>query len=156
MAKPTTASAAKLTVWVGNGATPTEVFAMPCGLTTKGINFTGTANETQVPDCTDPDAPAWIERVIQSLSAGITGTGVLALEALDTWETFFFEAVAKNCQVIIDWADAPSPPTPPTRIYQGPFLLTTFNITGQLGNKIQVEVALQNDGEVSSNKPASP
>lgn len=142
MAKPTTANASKLSVWLGTDTSP-QTFAAPCGLTTRGINFSGSANETQVPDCDDPDAPAWVERVIQSLSAGISGSGVLAKEALDTWEEFFMDAIARDCRVIIDWGAGV------TRRYDGKFICTGFNISGNLGQKIQVEIALQNDGQVT-------
>lgn len=141
MAKPTTASAAKLTIWLGDGNSP-ETFVSPCGLTTRGINFTASANDVNVPDCDDPDAPAWVERVVQSLSAGVTGSGILAYEALDEWEDFYFGGLAKNCRVIIDWGSGG------LRRYDGAFLCTTYNVTGELGNKIQVEIGLQSDGQI--------
>lgn len=142
MAKPTTANASKLSIWLGNGASP-EVFAAPCGLTTRGINFSANSNDTQVPDCDDPDAPAWVERVVQSLQAGVTGSGVLAKEALDAWETFFFDAVSINCRAVIDWGSGV------TRRYDGRFICSAFNVTGQLGQKIQVEIRLDSDGEIT-------
>lgn len=142
MAKPTTASGSKLSVWLGDGASP-EVFASPCGLTTRGINFSATSNDVTVPDCDDPDAPAWVERVVESLQAGVSGSGVLALEAQSTWEDFFFGGVAKNCRVVIDWGAGG------TRRYDGAFICTGFNITGARGSKIEVEIALQSDGEIT-------
>lgn len=140
MAKPTTLSAAKLLVMIGNGAGP-EVFTAPCGLTSRGINFSKDSNDTQVPDCDDPDAPVWIERVTTSLSAEITGSGVLAKEALATWRDFFFSTESKNLQIKLDggtgWGH-----------WAGAFLCTAFNVTGELGDKVSVEVTFANDGEV--------
>ena len=141
MAKPTTANASKLTIWVGDGETP-EVFEFPCGLTTKGIAFGASTNETNVPDCDDPDAPAWTERVVSALSAPITGSGILAKEALPTWESWFFSAAKRNCRVIIEWDETT------INRYDGAYLLTAFTINGTLGNKIQIDVALSNDGQV--------
>lgn len=141
MARPTTLSAAKLLVMIGDGAEP-EVFAAPCGLTSRGINFSKETNDSNVPDCDDPDAPAWIERVTVSLSATVSGSGILAKEALDTWREFFFSTASKTLRIKLDggigWG-----------YWQGPFLCTTFNVTGELGDKVQVEVEFQNDGEVT-------
>jgi predicted secreted protein len=141
MAKPTTLSAAKLLIMIGDGAGP-EVFTAPCGLTSRGINFSKETNDTNVPDCDDPDAPAWIERVTVSLSASVSGSGVLAKEALGTWKEFFFSTATKNCKVMLDggtgWGH-----------WLGAFHCTTFNVTGELGDKVQVEVELQNDGEIA-------
>lgn len=143
MAKPTTANASKLSIWLGTDTSP-QTFAAPCGLTTRGINFSASTNETQVPDCDDPDAPAWVERVVQSLSAGVTGSGVLAKEALDTWQAWFLDANARDARVIIDWGGNV------TRKYDGRFICQNFNITGQIGNKIQVEINLISDGQVTA------
>lgn len=142
MAQPTTATGSKLSIWLGDGASP-EVFAAPCGLRTRGINFTGNANDEIIPDCDDPDAPAWVARTIQSLQAGIRGSGLLAKEALDSWQGFYFGAASKNCRVIIDWGGGVN------RRYDGGFVCTAFNVTGEQGSRIQVEIALDSDGVVT-------
>lgn len=142
MTKPTTAAGSKLSIWLGDGASP-EVFVAPCGLTSRGINFSADSNDTNVPDCDDPDAPAWVERVVRSLQAGVTGSGVLAKEAKTAWEGFFFGGVSKNCRVVIDWGVGG------THRYDGAFICTGFNVTGALGEKINVEIALQSDGEIT-------
>lgn len=141
MAKPTTAAATKLLILVGDGATP-EVFAEPCGLTTKGFNGQADTGETIVPDCDDPEAPAWKERTTTSLSRDVTGSGVLAKESLAMWNTWFESGEAKNVKIKIDgvgWIT-----------WTGAYLLTGLNITGERGGKVQVEVSLTSDGEVSS------
>lgn len=140
MAKPTTLSAAKLSIWVGNGVSP-EVFAAPCGLTTRGINFSKNLNDQSVPDCDDPDLPAWIERVTRDLQAGVTGSGVLALEALPTWWAFWRNTEAQNCRIVLDHSTAGR--------WEGAFHCSNFNVTGNLGDKVQVEVTLASDGEVA-------
>jgi hypothetical protein len=45
-----------------------EVFASPCGLNSRSFNRTAATNETNVPDCDDPDAASWLERDVVSLS----------------------------------------------------------------------------------------
>lgn len=142
MAKPTTVTGSKLSVWLGDGATP-EVFVAPCGLHTRGINFGATANDELIPDCDNPDLPSWVARTVQSLTAGISGSGLLAKEALDAWEGFHFGGVSKNCRVIIDWGGGVQ------RRYDGAFVCTTFNVTGEIGSRIKVEVALASDGVIT-------
>jgi predicted secreted protein len=142
VAKPTTLSAAKLLIQLGDGASP-EVFSAPCGLITKGINFSAEASDTLVPDCDDPDLPSWIERQIRSLSAGISGSGVLATAAFPIWQAYFFSGAAKNARVKIDTTLANN-----GGHFAGSFVLTSFNITGELGDKIQVEIEMASDGEV--------
>ncbi|HEV2557962.1 MAG TPA: phage tail tube protein [Microvirga sp.] len=142
MAKPTTLSSAKLVAMLGNGATP-EVFSAPCGLTARNINFSKETNDVNVPDCDDPDAPAWVERSVVSLSSTIGGSGILALEALPTWREAYLDTDSKNVRMLID-----SDSSTTGGYFSGKFHLTTFNITGELGDKIQVEVEFQNDGPV--------
>lgn len=144
MAKPVTASAAKLLILLESTTTP-GTFAAPCGLTTKGISFAAESNDVTVPDCDDPDLPAWTERMIRALSATISGSGVLALEAFDDWQAYLFGGVARNCRVKIDVPAANN-----GGYFQGRFILTRFGLTGEIGNKIRVDaVELQNDGPVT-------
>jgi hypothetical protein len=67
MAKPTTLSFANFKVYLGDGASP-ETFVAPCGFVQKALTLDATTSDTNVPDCDDPEAPAWTER-------GITATG---------------------------------------------------------------------------------
>lgn len=141
MAKPTTTSGTNLLILVGNQATP-EVFAEPCGLNTKGFNGQADTGESVVPDCEDPDAPAWKERTTTALSRDVSGSGVLAKESLATWNTWFESGLARNVKIQIagvGWIT-----------WAGSYLLTGFNITGERGTKLQVEVTLTSDGEVTS------
>lgn len=142
MAKAKTVSFAKLIIQVGDGASP-EIFAAPCGLTSRGFNRTANTNDVVVPDCDDEDAAAWIENDVVSLQAGVTGSGVLDLDALDVWDEWFESKELRNCRVVIDVPLAQN-----GRHYAGQFRLTGFNMTGEIGNKAQVEVTLASSGPV--------
>ena len=144
MAKPKTASWTKLLIMVGDGGSPTETFAAPCGLNTKGINFGAETADVTVPDCNDPSLPAWIERVVRSLSGTVPGSGLLALEALPVWRAWFFSGAPRNCRIKIDVPLADN-----GGHFAGRFVITTFNIgAAEDDGKIQVEIELQSDGEV--------
>ncbi|MET3991674.1 phage tail tube protein [Bradyrhizobium sp. 215_C5_N1_1] len=136
MAKAQTLTFSKFLVSLGNGATP-EVFAAPCGLNSRSFNRTAATNETNVPDCDDPDAPSWLERDIVSLSASISGAGVVADEDFDTWNAWFESGDSKNVQIKLGT----------TRTWTGPYKLTKLNITGQRGSRTTFDVTLDSDGE---------
>lgn len=43
----------------GNGASPTELFSEPCGITGRSRNFSINTQSDDLPDCNDPDAVAF-------------------------------------------------------------------------------------------------
>ena len=142
MARPTTYSAKKLLILLGDGGSP-ETFAAPCGLTTRGINFSKETNDVTVPDCDDPDLPAWTERAVRTLSATVSGSGILAAEAFETWREAFLATDAVNARIKIDDTLVNG-----GGYFAGAFHLDQFNVTGEIGNKIQVEISMSSDGAV--------
>ena len=143
MAKPVTYTASKLYISLGNGATPTEVFAAPCGLNTRGVVFAKETNDTTVPDCDDPDAPSWTERGVRTLSAEVTGAGVLAAEALPIWWETYLDTESGNVKIGIN-----APAVDEGGYWAGKMHLTSFGVTGEVGEKINVAVTMINDGEM--------
>ena len=144
MAKPVTSRASQLLLKLGDGGSP-EAFTAPCGLNTKGITFTKEMNDTPVPDCDNPDAPAWTERAVTTLSAAVSGAGILSMGDLDTWIAFNESTISRNAQVIIV-VDAPN--SAMGGMWTGKFLMSSFEVTGELGNKIQTTIEMQSDGPV--------
>jgi hypothetical protein len=144
MAKPTTASWTKLLIMLGDGATPTEGFAAPCALTTKGISFTADTSDQNVPDCDDPDLPSWVERVVRGLSAEVSGGGRLALENFDIWQEWWASGETKNVRVKLDVPLANN-----GGHYAGRFVLTGFTLSGNEDDgKVGIDVTMVSDGEV--------
>lgn len=146
MTQATTIKFGKMIVKLGDGSSSPEVFTAPCGLTTHALNRSKTLNETNVPDCDDPDAITWVGREVQSLSWGISGNGVLAQESIAAWEDFLRSTDSRNVEVTIIFPLA-------TYTYRGAAHLETFNISAELGQKVQVEVSLQGDGELIMSTP---
>jgi predicted secreted protein len=137
MAKADTLPFSKFLVSLGDGNTP-ETFTAPCGLNSRSFNRTAASNETNVPDCDDPDAPSWLDRDITSMSAAISGSGVVANEDYDTWEAWFVSGATKNVQVKLG-----------TRVSVGPYKCTKLNVTGQRGNRVTFDVTIDSDGEIA-------
>lgn len=143
MAKPSTISASQVLILVGDGQSP-ETFAQPCGLTTRGFNRTTQVSEVDVPDCDDPDAPGWTEREVRSLSAGVSGTGVIAKESLDVWDDWLESGAARNVKVRLK--DYTSPGV--HREYDGQMVLTRLELGGENKTRANVTVELQSHGPV--------
>lgn len=143
MARGTTLPSSKMLILLGDGADP-ESFTSPCGLTTKGFNNSAETNDVNVPDCDNPDAPFWVERVIVSLSSTVSGSGIMMMEALPAWREWFESGESRNLRVKLDESAANN-----GGYFFGKFVLSTFNITGEERGKVQIEIELQNDGVVA-------
>lgn len=140
MAQPTVLPGPKLLILVGDGGSP-EVFATPCGLTSNTFSMTAATGSTSVPDCSDPELPVWDVKDITSLSAQVTGTGVMAVESFHVWNDWFTGATAKNVQIKLDNAMLGS--------YTGQFILSSFKLTGTRGQKITADITLDNNNVVT-------
>lgn len=145
MAKPKTYSWSKFIVLVGDSATPTEGFTAICALTSKGLEFSGDTADVSVPDCDDPDLPAWAERIIRTKSASITGDGVMDFESHEVFFAWFDSGEAINVQIKLD-----APAADSGGMYMGKFLLTTYANTGNQDDaKISHSMTMQSDGPIT-------
>jgi len=135
MTQASTLKFSQFLVQLGNGAAP-EVFASPCGLNSRSFNRTAATNETNVPDCDDPDAPSWLERDVVSLSAAISGAGVVADEDFDDWNSWLESGLTKNVKITLG-----------ARVWIGPYKCTRLNVTGNRGSRTTFDVSLDSDGE---------
>lgn len=135
MTQATTLKFGQFLVSIGNAASP-EVFMAPCGLNSRSFNRTAATNETNVPDCDDPDAPSWLERDVVSLSASISGAGVVADEDFDTWNDWWESGDSKNIKITLG-----------SRVWIGPYKCTKLNVTGPRGSRVTFDVTLDSDGE---------
>lgn len=142
MAKPITAKFGSFFVRLSNGAVP-AVFTAPCGFSSKSFNRSKNFGEVNVPDCDDPDAPAWIERDVQSMTASISGDGVLASEAIPVWEGAMASTNSIAAEVEIVWPNGSSD------IYTGNFHVESFEVTATLGERVNVSVSMQSDGPIT-------
>lgn len=150
MARPTTIKGSKFLIQLGDGASP-ETFDAPCALTSKSINFSASSNEFNVPDCDDPDAPTWTERVVSALSAGVSGSGTLAMESLIDWRTWFLSGLEKNIRVIVDSDDGSG-----AGYFEMSAILSSFNLGANQGELATIEVEIASNGEVTFTATGTP
>ena len=139
MAQATTYPFSKFLVKVGDGNSP-EVFTDPCGLTTKGLTRTANLNDTNIPDCDDPDAPSWLGRDVVSYQGAIAGAGVVAQESYDVWEDWWNAGETRNVRIELG--------SPPEFAWIMPAKLQELSITAERGQKVNMAVAIVSDGAV--------
>lgn len=148
MGLPTTLKGTQLYIKIGDGASP-ETFTHPCLINAeRGFVLRSTTNDIVVPDCTNPDDPAWRQLVKDALSAGVTGAGILdnVLLTIQSYTTWWKQDVAKNVQV---WLGT-------VGYWEVALKLTEWEITGERGNKITSNLTLESDGEVSDFTAGTP
>jgi len=135
----------KLVLKVGNGASP-EVFAALCTINAeRGITFNAQTRDETIPDCTNPDQIAWLVREKESLSVDVTGGGMLDKANVKTMWGFFEAETATNCLIVLDDAVAANVIT-----FTGAFQLTSFELSGNRGEKVSASMSLSSDGEVTA------
>jgi hypothetical protein len=143
MADPTTNSWTKLSIWPGDGASPEDFTAKVCGLTTKEFTISATTSDTDVPDCDDPDAPSWTQRVVRSLSSGLNGAGIMVEEVLPFYRDWMISGEAKNVRIVLTGQTV-------TGYFEGRYLLTNFGLPANLNDgKIGLSLQFASDGPIA-------
>lgn len=142
MSAPITARPGKMRILLGNGGSP-EVFTAPCGLTTKGLTVSKNLEEVTIPDCDDPDAVFFMARDVSSMSALISGEGVMAAESEGVWNDAAFNTESVNCRVEVEFSTG-------TRVLSGAFHLDSYGINAAQGQRVSVSISMQSDGEFQS------
>lgn len=142
MAQAKTLKFAEQTMLLGGGETPTELFTAPCGFLSLGMTVNIELNTTNVPDCTDPDLPAWLQSDEVSKQMALTGDGVLDTDAVQVWRDWLMEGGEKN----VRWK------TNGTALngggyFQAPALLSRYEETGERGQRWNVGVGLTLNGK---------
>lgn len=140
MAAPTTARFGKFRVLLGDSASPI-VYTAPCGFTSKSLTLTKNLQDINLPDCDDPDAPAWVGRDVQSLSAAIAGEGVLAAESVSEWLDAFESVDSVPARVEIEFPTI-------TYVYTGLMHVAEMALGAEQGGRVTNNVSMQSDGEL--------
>lgn len=143
MAQPTTARFGKMRIMLGDGATP-EVFAAPCGFTSKGVTISKNLTEVSIPDCDDEDAPIWLGRDVASQTATITGDGVAAAESIEDWDNAAMSTDPVSMRVEIEFEGIG------TKTIEGKFHVDSEAITAESGGRVNVAINAQSDGAITA------
>jgi len=140
MAQATTIKGGKVRVLLSDGGDP-EVFAAPCGFTSRSITLNKALNDFQIPDCDDPDSIDWLGRDAVSLSMSVSGEGVLASESVETWLDAWDST--DSVAVKIEW-EFPAK----TITWTGFMHVENFEVTAQNAQRATATVSMQSDGQM--------
>jgi predicted secreted protein len=135
----------KLVLKIGDGASP-EVFTAMCSINAeRGITFNAQTRDETIPDCSDLEAIAWVAREKETLSVDVTGGGMLDKANVKTMWDFFEADTSTNCQIVLDDDTAANVIT-----FEGAFQLTSFELSGNRGEKVAASLSLSSDGAVTA------
>ncbi|MBZ5760279.1 phage tail protein [Rhizobium sp. VS19-DR104.2] len=141
MAKPTTARFGKFRILLGNSASPV-VYSAPCGFTSKSLTLSKDLTDVTLPDCDDPDAVAWVGRDASSLSASVTGEGVLAAESVEVWLDAYEDVESVPVKIEIEFPAK-------TITWTGAMHISSLNPSSEQGGRVTMSVEMQSDGELT-------
>lgn len=145
MAQAKTMPGSSLFVQVGDGGSP-ETFAHPCLINAqRGISLSAETADTNVPDCDDPEAIAWVEREKRSLSGQVTGEGVLNTTDTETYFNWLKSDDTKNIRVKLNGITGANG----GGYFSGAFHLTAFEVTGTRGEKAQASITMLSSGAIA-------
>ncbi|MDZ4382803.1 MAG: phage tail tube protein [Parvibaculum sp.] len=149
MTRPTTLAYSKFVLRISDGASP-EVFAAPCGLTSRGWQEATTFQESAIPDCADEDAPAAIERDADTWSGSFSGSGWVAKENLGMYREWSRSGASKKCRIYYFDGEAGDELDESAIGYdEGMLVLSSLNVSGERGQKTRIEIEMQTDGAVT-------
>lgn len=129
-------------IMLGDGATPTEAFAAPCGFTSLNLTVNIETNTTNIPDCADPDLPSWLVSDEVSKQMVVGGSGVIDTDAMQIWREWLTGGGEKN----VRWVTAGTAANG-GGYWQAPGILTTYNETGERGQRWTNEVQITLNGK---------
>lgn len=138
------ATTKKLLIQFGDGESP-EVFAYNCTInTSQDFTIEGTTVDATEPNCENPDAPAWVLRSIDTLSAGINGAGTMDPVSYGVLRDHMLSGEPFNVRVLLD-----IPLAAGGGYFAGRYVMTTLGIAKEGKGYVSATVALQSDGAVT-------
>jgi len=134
----------KLLIEFGDGGDP-EDFAFNCSINTnREFTIEGQAIEQTDPNCVDPDAAAWVGRVIDTLSAGVTGEGTMDPISWGALRDRMLEAEAFNVRITLDLPGAQG-----GGYFSGSYVMTSLGVAKEGRGFVTCSVALQSAGAIT-------
>ncbi len=144
MAQAKTVRGTKILVKIGDGGDP-ETFAHNCSFNgARSLQFSAQTNDTNVPDCDDPDLMAWVEREKVSLSATIQGAGVYNTPDGEAFFNLMKSPDPVNIRFVIDVDGVDG-----GGYWAGAFLMTDMQIDGDRGQKGNLSGTFQSTGAIT-------
>ncbi|MGL4640527.1 MAG: phage tail tube protein [Shewanella sp.] len=133
----------KITVALGDGATPTEVFTVICGMSEKGLTRTKQINETTDWDCADANALPVTVKDVNGSSWSINMSGLFHATSRPNIDAFYALTTSRNVRVVFDdGANIDG-------YYQGKAHMSSLEIGATNGQYGTASITLEGDGELT-------
>jgi hypothetical protein len=137
------ATTKKLLVQFGDGATP-QAFSHACTInTSQDFTVEATTTDATDPNCENPDAPGWVLRSVDTLSASINGAGTMDPMSYGRLRDQQLSGEPIDARVLIDLPAAQG-----GGHYAGRYVITSLGIAKEGKGYVSSTIALQSDGEV--------
>ncbi|MBD0416505.1 phage tail tube protein [Oryzicola mucosus] len=137
------ATTKKLFIEFGDGASP-EVFKYNCTInTSQDFTVEATTVEATDPNCEFPDAPGWVLRSVDTLSANFNGAGTTDPLSYAVLRQHMLSGEPFNVRVRIDLPLAAG-----GGYYVGRYVMTSLGVAKEGKGYITSSVAAQSDGEI--------
>lgn len=135
----------RFALMIGDGETP-EVFTKLCGISNKGLQQTRQTSDTVDWDCADPDATPATVRDVNQADWTISGDGLLHRPNLALMQEVYDTTETRNFRIFFDEATGDEVID---GYYQGPGIVTDFNLTGTNGEYVQASITIQGAGPLA-------
>lgn len=146
MAQPTVLAFGKGLFFLGDGALVDEAFQKICGFNSMSLQIQKDTNDVTIPDCDNPDAPAWKATDVLNMSWAMSFEGIMAKEAEPLIWAGSNRGISTNIrQRLLGFGAGAGTPD---LEFSGKGHLS-HEITGQRGNKWQVKVTVVGDGALA-------
>lgn len=138
------ATTKKLLIQFGDAASP-EVFSHSCTInTSQDFTIEATTTDATEPNCADPNAPGWVLRSVDTLSANINGAGTMDPVSYGVLRDLMLAGDPFNVRVTLDGLTA----VQGGGHYAGRYVMSSLGIAKEGKGYVTSTVALQSDGEV--------
>jgi hypothetical protein len=126
----------QMTVAIGNGATPTEVFAHPILInTSRGVTFAASTESDELVDTVNQALPATTVSRVSATSVKIDGAGMLHAADVKTYLDWIASGLPKNVKCTMGNA-----------IVTVPMNLTNFQVSAERMKTAEVQITMEQAG----------
>ncbi|EGL64450.1 hypothetical protein AGRO_2659 [Agrobacterium sp. ATCC 31749] len=134
----------KLLIQFGDGAA-VEEFAHSCTInTSQEFTIEATMTESTDPNCENPDAPGWVLRSVDTLSANINGAGTTDPVSYGVLRQKMLSGEPFNVRVLVDLPKAQG-----GGWYAGRYVMSSLGLAKEGKGYLSSTVALQSTGVVA-------
>lgn len=143
MAQAKTLTFGKQLILLSDMASPgPATYKAPCGFEQLRMTVNVNTNDTNVPDCSDPDLPGWLVSSIVSQQMSLSGQGVLDTDAMQVWRDWF-----ENGSVIDTRWKTEGTAQNGGGHYEAPGILSAYEESGQRGQLWQISATINLNGK---------